>query len=232
MSAAATIGATVASVLPFGSPSALAAHANHESAPQLLSSACSATVAASAFRAQGHVNTGGTEISVDLYFGSAGELMTITQHGDQTLNAIVSGSSTYFKANRSFWQSATKSSGAASLLEGRWIDMTADQKDASSLTNSLTKGGVLSQCGHGSSATYSGGATVAGTKVIKVHQNARDGSKPESNTYFIKNGSTPYILRVTGSEAQKDSGNLVFTSFGVQPNTSAPPGAIPISQFK
>lgn len=110
--------------------------------------------------------------------------------------------------------------------------MTADKKDAASLTSNLNKGAILSECGRGSPATYAGGTTIDGSKVTKVHQDARDGSNPESNTYFIKNGPTPYLLRIEGSEGQKDSGNLIFTNFGVQPDTTAPPGAIPISQFQ
>lgn len=232
LSAAATIGATAVALLPVASPSAAAAHASRESAARLLSDACRATEASPAFRVRGEVDSGGSEIHVDLYFGSAGELLTMTEHGNQTLNAVVSGPSTYVKANRAFWQSATKSSGAASLLEGKWIDMTADKKDAAGVTKGLDKGAIMSQCGQGWSTAYAGETEVNGTEVTEVHQDSRDGSDTESNTYSIEKGATPYLLRIAGSETQKDSGSLVLTDFGVQPNTTAPPGAIPISQFQ
>jgi hypothetical protein len=218
------VGVIVAATLPLGSPSALAAGSKHVSASTLLNQACSATLAAPAFRAQGHAHVDGTAASVDIYFGSAGTLMTLTQHGDQTISMIMNGPSTYVKGNQPFWQSVTNDSGATSLLAGRWIDMTSDRKDVASMTKDLDKKALLSQCGKGGSATYVGHATVNGIKVNKVHQ----ASSSESDTYYIENGSTPYILRATSSPSQQNSGDLVFSDYGVQPDTSAPAGAIPI----
>jgi hypothetical protein len=202
----------------------LAAGSKHVSASTLLSQACRTTLAAPAFRAQGHAEIDGTAASVDIYFGFAGTLMTLTQHGDQTISMIMHGPSTYVKGDQPFWQSVTKDSGATSLLAGRWIDMTSDQKDVASMTKDLDKKALLSQCGKGGSATYVGHATVNGIKVNKVHQS----SSSESDTYYVENGSTPYIVRVTASPSQKNSGDLVMSDYGVQPDTSAPSGAIPI----
>jgi len=198
------------------------------SAPTLLNHACSTTLAAPAFRGQGQITTGGKAINLDMYFGSAGDLMTVTQNGDQTINVIINGLSTYVKGNQPFWLSVTKDSGAASLLADRWIDMTSDHKDVAGMTKDLTKRALLSQCGRGSSATYVGHATVNGIKVSEVHL----ATSQESDTYYIENGPTPYILNVTGSPSQKDSGGLVFSDYGVQPDTSEPPGAIPISKLQ
>jgi hypothetical protein len=224
----AAIGATVAATLPLGSSIALAASSKSVSASTLLDQACTATLAAPAFRGQGQINLEGKPIKIDFYFGSAGDLMTLTQHGDQTINLIINGPSTYVKGNEPFWQSATKDSGATSLLANRWIDMTSDRKDVASVTKDLNKKTVLSQCGRGASATYVGYATVNGIKVRKVHQ----ASGQESDTYYIENGSTPYILKVAGSSSQRNSGGLVFGDYGVQPETSEPPDAIPISKFE
>jgi hypothetical protein len=221
------IGIAVAATLPLGSSTVLAAGSKPTSASRLLSAACRTTLAAPAVRAHGHLTTNGQAITMSVYFGSAGDLMTLTQNGNQTFSAIVDGPSTYIKGNRPFWQAATNSSSAASALAGRWIDMTADQKNAASITKNLNKQSLLSQCGLGGSATNVGHATVNGIKVTKVHQNGQG----ESNTYYIENGPTPYILRVTGSQSQKNSGDLVFADYGVQPDTAAPPGAVPISQF-
>ncbi len=224
----AAIGAAVVAALPLGTSSALAAGPTHISAPTLLKHACSATRAARAFRAQGHVSAGGRQIGVTAYLGSAGGLITMTESGDETVQLILNGSSTYMKANRAFWQAEIKDSGAASLIAGRWIDVTADQQDFAGLTSGLSKKALLSDCGTGRSATYVGHGTVNGVKVSEVHQV----SSQESNTYYIQNGSTPYVLKVTGSASQKDSGDLVFRDFGVQPDTSAPAGAVPISAFE
>ncbi len=224
----AAIGAALVATLPLGTSSALAAGSTHISAPTLLKRACSATLAATAFRAQGHVSAGGRQIGVTVYFGSHGGLFTVTESGDQTVQLILHGSSTYMKANRAFWQAEIKDSGAASLIAGRWIDVSSDQQDFAGLTSGLSKKALLSDCGKGRSATYVGHATVNGVKVSEVHQV----SSQESNTYSIENGSTPYVLKVTGSATQKESGDLVFRDFGVQPDTSAPTGAIPISAFE
>ncbi len=97
--------AALPAVLPLGSSGVAAAATSHESAPQLLRAACSATLAAPAFRAQGHVTTGGSSVKVDVYFGSGGELLTLTQHGNQTFEAIQNGPSTYIKGNGPFWRS-------------------------------------------------------------------------------------------------------------------------------
>jgi hypothetical protein len=67
-------------------------------------------------------------------------------------------------------------------------------------------------------------ATVDG---VKVHQDSRD----FSNTVYIKDGSTPYVLRITARASKTESGDIVFSDFGVQPEIAAPLGAIPISQF-
>jgi hypothetical protein len=224
----ATFGAALAATLLSSASVATAATSHHESPSNLLNDACGATLAASAFRAHGHAHTGGTSISVDVYFGSAGELLTLTQHGNQTVHAIINGPSTYIKGNGPFWRSATNNAGVASLLAGRWIDMTSDKKDMASLTKDINKRAILSQCGEGGSATYAGKGVVNGVKVTKVHQNANN----ESNTYYIEVPPTPRILRVTGNPDEKNSGDLVFSNYGVQPDTTAPAGATPISQFQ
>lgn len=214
-------------MLSLGSPGAAAAATSRESAPQLLRAACSATLAASAFRAQGDVATGGSSVKVDVYFGSGGELLTLTQHGNQTFSAIQNGPATYIKGNGPFWR-ASGGSGAASLLANRWIDMTSDKKTSASFTKEVSKTSILSQCGGGGSATYAGKGTVNGTKVTKLHQNSRN----ESNTYYVEGGPNPYILRIAGNPSEKQTGDLVFSDYGVQPDTAAPAGAIPISQFE
>jgi hypothetical protein len=224
----ATAGITLAATLLGSASVALAATSHHESASKLLHDACRDTLAASAFRAHGHATTGGKSISVDVYFGSAGELLTLTQHGNQTVYAVMNGPSTYIKGNGAFWRSATNNAGVASVLANRWIDMTSDQKDMASLTKDINKQAILSQCGEGGTATYAGKAVVSGVKVTKVHQNANN----ESNTYYIEERPTPLIVRVTGSPHAKNSGDLFFGNYGVQPDTTAPAGATPISQFQ
>lgn len=224
-----TVGAAFAAMLPLGSSSVLAAGSHHQSAPALLRDACRATLDASAFRAQGHITQSGVLLSVDLSIGSAGKLLNFTEHGDQTVKIIISGSSTYFEGNRSFWQANSNGGGAASSLAGRWIDMTSDTKDTTSFTKDFTKGALLSSCEGGSfSATYAGRAAVHGVSVTKVHANSRN----ESDTFYIENSPTPYILRLTGGQSQKTSGNLVFSNYGMQPDAAPPTAAIPISQIQ
>ena len=59
----------------------LAAGSHRVSASTLLRNACKASFAASAFRVQGHFISGGKAMSLDVYFGFAGDLMTATQKG-------------------------------------------------------------------------------------------------------------------------------------------------------
>jgi hypothetical protein len=224
--AVAGLGASAAAAWPLGSSSALTASSTHVSASTLLRKACAAVLDSSAFRAQGRLAEGKTKMSISVYFGSAGELINFTEHGDQTVRAVIDGPSTYIEGNGPFWQSVTKSRGAASLFAGRWINMTSDKKDAAGFTKNVNKRAILSNCG-GGSPTYVGSATIDGVRVEKVH----DASNDESDTYYVESGPTPYILRVSGSPSQKDSGNLFFSHYGVQPDTAAPAGAIPISQL-
>jgi hypothetical protein len=224
----AAIGATVAATLPLGSSSALAASSNRVSASTLLSNACKATFSASAFRFQGHVTSAGTAMSVDIYLGSAGDLATVTEHGDNTVRLIKNGPSFYMEGNRAFWLSNTNNNrAAASLFAGRWIDVTADRKDLRDFLKSLNKGTVLSQCQSLGSASYAGNAVVNGTKVIKIHSY----TSSESDTFYIEKGPIPYLLRVTTSQSQNDSADVVFSHYGVQPQTAAPAGAVPFSQL-
>ena len=204
-----------------GSPTFLPAGSKHVSATVLLSDACNATFFATAFRSQGHLTYGNDAMRIDAYFGSAGGLLTLTEHGDQTFSLIMNGPSIYLKGNRAFWQMWTSNSRTVSPHPGRWLDMTSDKKDVTDL--SVNKGTVLSGCGAGESATYTGNAAVNGVKVYKVLQNWSG----ESDTYYIEKGSTPYILRITGRQSRKNIGDLVLSDYGVQPDTSAPPGAIP-----
>lgn len=73
-----------------------------------------------------------------------------------------------------------------------------------------------------------GQGTAKGTKVTETHQNSHN----EFNTYYVEGGSTPYILRIAGSPSEKQTGDPAFSTYGVQPDTAAPAGATPISQFE
>jgi hypothetical protein len=156
-----------------------------------------ATLGASAFRVQGHVNDDNTAMVVDVYFDSAGSLVTVTEHKDRTINLILDGPSLYMKANLPF----------GSLRR---------------TTRRLRH--PVQNCAR-SSSRYVGTATVHGLKAVKIHPS----SGKESDTYYIKSGPTPYILRVTGSSSQNQSGDISFNDYGIQPDTAAPLGAIPFS---
>jgi hypothetical protein len=222
------IGSGIAATLIVGSWGAFAAGSTSTSASALLNHACKDTVAATAFRVQGHVADGGKRLGVVIHFGSAGAILAVTRNGNQTVNLIVNGPSTYMKADRAFWGSVVKNPAAASLLAGRWFDVTSDKRDFAGLTRQLSKGSLFSKACVRGRATYVGHASVNGVKVIRIHETSSD----ESDTYSIENGATPLILSVTGSSSPaKGSGDLVFSEFGVQPDTSAPQGTIPISAF-
>jgi hypothetical protein len=223
----ATIGATVASVMPLGSSSVLAAGSQHAAASTLLGNACSATFGASAFRLHGHLTSGGKAMTLDVWFGSQGIVVTASEKGGQTFGIIKDGPSFYMKANRSFWLSnSNNNSAVASLFAGRWIDMTLDKKDTAGIAKSVTKEALLGACQGGlGSATYAGKGNVKGVKVTKVHLNRG----PNAGTFYIENGPTPYLLRATSGVSQK--GDLVFSNYGVQPDIAVPAGAIPISQL-
>jgi len=219
-SAAIVAAATVS--LPLGSSSALASGPKSVNASTLLNHACSDTLAATAFHVQGRVKSGSSGLGINLYLGSAGSVVTVTTHGDQTVSFITNGTSLYMKANQPFWRSAAGAK-AAPLFAGRWLDVTSDKKDFSDFSKQVNKGALLSQCGVGGSASYVGHATVNGIKVTKVHQLENQ----ESDTYYIEGGSIPYILRVTA----KNFGDIVFSDYGVQPDTSEPPGTVPLSSL-
>jgi hypothetical protein len=226
----AAVGATVAATLPLGSPSVLAAGSHRVTAPTLLRNACETSFAAAAFRVQGHLTSGRQTMNVDVYFGSAGDLMTVTQKGDQTFHVIENGPSVYMNANRAFWLANSNNDRAvASLFSGRWIDMTSDKKDTAGITNNLTKetlfGGACSTNDFGSTS-YTGKAVLNGVKVLIVHQS----HVKNPGTFYIENGPTPYLLRGIGT-SQNDGGFVTFSKYGVQPNITAPAGAIPISQL-
>ena len=225
-----TIGATVAAALPLGSSSVLATGSHRVSASTLLRNACKASFAAAAFRVQGHITSGGKTIGLDVYFGSAGNLISATQNGNQTFHVITNGPSVYMEANRPFWLANTNNNGAvSSLFADRWIDMTSDKKDTAGITKSFTKrtifGSVCSANDFGS-VSYAGNAVINGVKVVIVHQ----GHVTSPGNFYIESGPTPYFLRAVGT-SKKDNGLLVFGSYGVQPDIAAPPGAIPISQL-
>jgi hypothetical protein len=192
--------------------------------------ACNATFDASAFRGQGHVGDGSSAMSVDVYYGSAGTLVTVTEHGNQTVSVITYGPSTYMKANQTFWQSANP--GAASQFAGRWIDVTSLGKSSLGGLNAVVdKRELLVSCGEGWSTAYVGNATFDGLNVIKIHQisHQRDGTSLHrySSTYWVEKGPIPYIVRITSKGWSP--ADLVFSDYDVQPVISAPPGAIPIS---
>ena len=227
---AGAIVAAATAALSLGSSSALAAGSKSVSAETLLHHACSDTLAATAFDVQGQVKDGGSgPLSINFHVGSTGNVITVTENGDQTFTVITNGTSSYMKANQAFLQAelGAKDSSAASLLAGHWLDVTSDKKDFSSLSKQFNKKSLLAQCGEGGSASYVGHSTINGIKVTKVHQRANE----ESDTYYVGGGSTSYIVRVTGSASQKNSGDLIFSDYGVQPDTSEPPGTIPISSL-
>jgi hypothetical protein len=165
---------------------------------------------------------------LDVYFGSAGESVTITEKGNQTLRVITNGRSIYVQGNRPYWLSETKSPGAASLFAGRWIDMTSDKKDTAGIIKDFNKRGLLPSCGGVGSTTYAGKAVVKGVKAYKLQEEGA-GNEPDSG--YVESGPIPYLLKVSLSPGQSDAGVLVFSDFTVQPDIAAPPGAIPISQL-
>jgi hypothetical protein len=225
----AALCATVVASLLLGSSSVVAAGSHQVSASTLLRRACEATSTASAFRVQGHITEGGTAMRLDIHFGSAGALITVTEKGDQTVRVIKNGPSVYMEANRSFWLSNTNNNRAdASLFAGRWIDMTSDKKDTAGIIKSFSKRAILPSCGGVGSTMYAGKAVVNGVKAYKLEEEGA-GNKPDSG--YVERGPIPYLLKVSLSPGQSDSGDLVFSDYGVQPDTAAPPGAISISQL-
>jgi hypothetical protein len=132
------------------------------------------------------------------------------------------------EGNRSFWLSETKNPGAASFAAGRWIDMTSDQKDTAVIIKNFSKRAILPPCGGVGPTTYAGKAVVNGVKTYKLQQ---EGAGNEPDSAYVASGPIPYLLKVSLSPGQSDSGDLVFSDYGVQPDTAAPPGALPISQL-
>src|SRR6516225_1043692 len=202
----AAIGATVVATLPLGSSSAVAARSHQVTASTLLSRACTVTAAAETFRIKGHTGSGGAQVSEDIYFGFWGGLITITEKGNQTFRVIQNYTSTYIEGNRAYW------------------DATSAKKYVASVTNLIQKWVDL-PCGSFGPASYVGNGVFNGSKVIKVR---------DDNGYiiYIERGVSPYILRLSGSGGGGGpSGVLVFSDYGIRPDTTAPPGAIPISQL-
>jgi hypothetical protein len=207
-------------------PSGLAA-AKGVSATQLLKAACQATLSAKAFQVQGSVTEGGSPLQVDVYFGSAGSLMQVTENGDRTINLITNGSSLYIKGNQAFWQAAGgsgSSSSVTSALTDRWLDVSADTKDFGGLAKQLTKHSFLTQCTSGSTS-YAGHGTVDGIPVTTLHQSGGGGPL----TISVESGPTPYLIKIYKGGSTKNSGQLVFSDFNVQPDTSEPAGTVPLS---
>lgn len=200
-----------------------AADPNHESASTLLNEACTDTFVAPAFRVQGHISPG----LLDASFGATSEVITVRENTGQTLQVIKSGPSTYFDGNRAFWKSFIGNRRTASLIAGRWVDMTSDPKDVAPITNGLNRGGILSLCEIGGPATYVGNATVNGVEVIKIHQ----GSLGYSNTAYIETGPNPYVMRISANASKNESADIRFSSYGVQPDIAAPGNAISITRF-
>jgi hypothetical protein len=146
-------------------------------------------------------------MSLDVYFGFAGDLMTATQKGDQTFHVIKNGPSVYMEANRPFWLTITNNNGAvASLFADRWIDVTFDMKDTAGITKSFNKkrlfGGACSANDVGP-VSDTGNAVCKGVKVFIVHQSdVKSPGAPSTS----KTGPTPYLLRATGtSEGRRRS---------------------------
>jgi hypothetical protein len=167
-------------------------------------------------------------MGVDVYFGSAGAMVTLTEKGHQTVSIIKNGHSIYMEGNRPFWHSETKNPGVASLAANRWIDMTSDKKDTAGIIKDFSKSAILPSCGSVGSTTYAGKAVVNGVKAYKLQEEG-DGNEPDSG--YVESGPIPYLLKVSLSPGQNDSGDLVFSDYGVQPDTAEPPGTIPISQL-
>lgn len=218
----AAIGATVVATLPLGSSSAVAAGSHQVSASTLLSRACTVTAASWVFRMKVHTTSGGAQVSEDIYFDPWGGLITITEKGDQTFHLIQNFTSTYIEGNRAYWDARRPE--IASIAANRWIDVTSNKKFAASVTNLFQKKGDI-PCGSTGQAWYVGKGVFNGVKVIKVLDDNLD-------TIYIERGTTPYILRVSGSGiAGGPSSVLVFSDYGVLPDDAAPPGAIPISEL-
>ncbi len=204
-----------------------AAGAATENGTQLLTSAIQATKGANSARVVGTVVQGNQTTSLDLTAASNDHGQgSVTVNGQQ-IRLIRLGPTVYMSASKRFW-SQTVSPTAAQLFAGKWIAGPVTNKDFASLGKFLDYPTLMNQLlgGRANSVVNAGTTTYRGRKVIVLKNKSSGGS----GTVYVAASGQPYILRISQTGGSSN-GSITFSAYNVQPNPSAPRGAIDFEQL-
>jgi hypothetical protein len=198
-----------------------------ENATQLLTSAIAATKGASSARVVGIVLQGNQTTSLDLSAATNDHGQgSVTVNGQQ-IKLIRLGPTVYMSASKKFW-SQSVSPTAAQLFAGKWIAGPVTNKDFASLGKFLDYPTLMNQLlgGKPSSVVSAGTTTYRGRKVTVLKNKSGGGS----GTVYVAASGQPYILRISQTGGSSN-GTITFSAYNVQPNPSAPSGAIDFEQL-
>jgi hypothetical protein len=195
-----------------------------KSPQEILSAANAAINGVSAVHVSGLVASSGSSIKMNLdLVAGKGAKGQMSQNG-MSFQLVTDGTSVYINAGSAFWRQIG-GSGAAQLLQGKWLKAPATSGDFASLA-SLTDVHKLLRTllnNHGR-LTKGATTTVNGQKVVAVKDTSTNG------TLYVATSGKAYPVQVAKSGT--DGGSISFGRFNESVSVSPPANAIDISSLK
>jgi hypothetical protein len=195
-----------------------------KSPQEILSAANAAINGVSTVHVSGSVTSGGSPINMNLNLVSGkGAKGQMSQNG-MSFQLVTNDKSVYINAGPAFWRQIG-GSGAAQLLQGKWLKAPATSGDFASLASLTDVHKLLSALlnNHGQLAKGAT-TTVNGQKVVAVKDTSTNG------TLYVATSGKAYPVQV--SKSGTDGGNINFDRFNESVSVSPPPNAIDISSLK
>jgi outer membrane lipoprotein-sorting protein len=195
-----------------------------KSPQEILSAANAAINDVSAVHVSGSVTSSGSAIKMNLDLAAGkGAKGQMSQNG-MSFQLVTDGKSVYINAGSAFWRQIG-GSGAAQLLQGKWLKAPATSGDFASLA-SLTDvhkllSALLNNHGH---LVKGATTTVNGQKVVAVKDPSTNG------TLYVATSGKAYPVEV--SKSGTDGGSISFDRFNEPVSVSPPANAIDIASLK
>ncbi len=182
------------------------------SGEEIMKKAQTALSSASAYQLKGEANADGGKITIEMKYSDSGKNYsgTVTNAG-VAIELIKIGNDLYVKAPESFLQKQLPGGASVGLtmLKGKWIKTTSDNKAFGDMANVFSATSLLEIKG---TVTKGEISTIDGVEVIAV-------STP-GNTYYVATKGEPYTVKV---EDKVNTGTIAISKFGTAVEITAPP---------
>ncbi|MEU3608279.1 hypothetical protein AB0E83_22955 [Streptomyces sp. NPDC035033] len=203
------------------------------SADAIADKAVAATKAATSVHMKGKIKNDGQDMAIDFSVDDKGTCQgTMGVGAEGKAEVMRTGGFTYLKGDEAFFKTAGDEDGSspeesaalATLLNGRWMKMPADEADSNDLgefCDLKTLFADMDKDTETKGLTREADADVDGTPAVVLKSKANE--KGEVDTVYVaKDSAKPYILR-TVSTGGDEPGEMTLSDYDKPLNVTPPP---------